>query len=690
MLDAFAFLGADLAEEIVIRNTHKLNDLIEPIQPFPKELYSLQDDAFQSSLGVESIEKEVKRLVFEKVSMLYGNNPHPIVTERLQKELKSIIDNSFAPIYYISHLLVKKSLEDGYLVGSRGSVGSSFVATMLDITEVNPLRPHYRCPNCQYTLFKLTDEEILKQGMTEEEKPYYEYLQTINSGYDLKDENCPKCHTPFQKDGHDIPFETFLGFDGDKVPDIDLNFSGDYQSKAHAYVRELLGEEYTFRAGTIQTVAERNAFGYVKGYLEDKHIEARSAQIARLAKGIEGVKRSTGQHPGGIIVVPKNHSIYDVTPIQYPADDTTSEWKTTHFDYHSIEENLLKLDLLGHDDPTMIRMLYDLTGYDPQQIPLDDKATMSLFTSTEALGFINDPICGNSGTFAVPEFGTRFVREMLSQTKPTTFDELIRISGLSHGTDVWLNNGQDIINSGTATLKEIIAARDDIMLYLISKGIDRKLSFTIMESVRKGRGLKPEWETEMKRHDVPEWYIESCKKIKYMFPKAHAAAYVLMAFRIAWYKVHYPKEFYTAYFSIRANSFDAEIMTHGIDRVVRKIKEIESNPNAKAVEKEMMVTLEVVYEFYKRGFTFDPIDLYLSDAVNFIPGEKSLRPPFTAIPGLGETAARDIVSARENGKFLSAEELSMRCPKVSKTVIELLRSNGVLQDLPDSSQVTLF
>jgi DNA polymerase-3 subunit alpha (Gram-positive type) len=424
--------------------------------------------------------------------------------------------------------------------------------------------------------------------------------------------------------------------------------------------------------------------------MEERSRVLSRAEENRLVQGIVGVKRTTGQHPGGLIVVPRTNTIYEFCPVQHPADDTKTEIITTHFDYHSIEENLLKLDLLGHDDPTMIRMLYDLTGYDPQTIPLDDKATMSLFTTSRELGFTDDPICGSSGTFAVPEFGTKFVREMLSSTRPTTFDELIRISGLSHGTDVWLNNGQDIINSGTATLKDIIAARDDIMLYLISMGLDRKLSFTIMESVRKGKGLKPEWEVEMKNHSVPDWYLESCKKIKYMFPKAHAAAYVLMAFRIAWYKVHYPKEFYCAYFTIRANSFDAGIMTHGIDKVKAKMREIENNPNAKAVEKDMLTTLEVVYEFYKRGISFDSIDLYKSEAVKFTIGENSLRPPFKAIPGLGETAAHDIVETRRNGPFLSAEELSIRCSKVSKSVIELLRENGVLGDLPETSQVTLF
>ena len=704
MLDAFAFLGADLAEEIVIRNTHKLNDLIEPIQPFPKELYSLQDDAFQSSLGVESIEKEVKRLVFEKVSMLYGNNPHPIVTERLQKELKSIIDNSFAPIYYISHLLVKKSLEDGYLVGSRGSVGSSFVATMLDITEVNPLRPHYRCPNCQYTLFKLTDEEILKQGMTEEEKPYYEYLQTINSGYDLKDENCPKCHTPFQKDGHDIPFETFLGFDGDKVPDIDLNFSGDYQSKAHAYVRELLGEEYTFRAGTIQTVAERNAFGYVKGYLEDKHIEARSAQIARLAKGIEGVKRSTGQHPGGIIVVPKNHSIYDVTPIQYPADDTTSEWKTTHFDYHSFEDNLLKLDILGHDDPMLIKFLMDYVLSHPeefpfnraQDIPLDDPKVYQLFSGTSIIGVSPEDIQSEVASYAIPEFGTPFTRQMLKDTKPTSFAGLVKISGLAHGTDVWLKNAQDLVlgttEYGKIPFSDIIGCRDDIMVQLMEQGLEPYKAFEIMEFVRKGRPSKDpnkwlEYEKEMRNKGVPEWYIWSASQIKYMFPKAHATAYVIMAMRIAWFKIYKPLLFYSGFFSKRAVQFDYEIMVSGYNAIRNKLIEY-SKVNAftlKNKDEQLIVTLGVALEMTKRGFKFLPIDMEKSEATTFVMEDEGLRMPFTSVDGLGEAVALDIVEKRKEKPFTSKKDIKNRT-RLNKTLFEKFENYGIFDHLDEESE----
>ncbi|MGI6038927.1 MAG: PolC-type DNA polymerase III [Clostridiales bacterium] len=661
MLGEFSYLGEKKAYEVVIENTNLISDKCDFVMPIREGTYAPE---------IEGSAEQLHILVESKVRELYGENPPSQVRERVDVEMGSIIKHHFDVIYMIAQKLVDKSLRDGYLVGSRGSVGSSIVAFFAGITEVNSLEPHYRCPNCMHSDFNHGFE--------------------VATGPDLPDMNCPKCGTPYEKDGFDIPFATFLGFDGDKKPDIDLNFSGEYQARAHKETEEIFGKGKVFRAGTIGTIAEKTAYGFVKKYMEERGNVVSRAEENRLIQGIVGVKRTTGQHPGGLIVVPKDNSIYEFTPVQYPADDRKSGIITTHFDYHSIEDNLLKLDLLGHDDPTMIRMLYDLTGFDPQQIPLDDSATMSIFTSTEALGFTNDPICGSSGTFAVPEFGTRFVREMLSQTKPRTFDELIRISGLSHGTDVWINNGQELIKSGTATLKQIIAARDDIMIYLMSKGLDRKTAFTIMESVRKGRGLRPEWEEEMRSNDVPEWYLDSCNKIKYMFPKAHAVAYVLMAFRIAYYKVHYPKEFYSAYFSIRATSFDAEIMIHGIEPVVAKIREIEGNPNAKAVEKEMLTTLEVVYEFYKRGFSFDPIDLYLSDAKMFIPGEKSLRPPFTAIPGLGETAAGSIVAARKDGKFLSVEEITMRCPRVSKATIEQLRANGALGDLPDTSQITLF
>ncbi len=661
MFSEFDYLTPEKAREVVVINPNLLADRCEFVRPVKEGTYSPD---------IEGAADELHRLVEDKVHQLYGETPPPEVRDRVDEEMNSIIKHHFDVIYMIAQKLVAKSLEDGYLVGSRGSVGSSVVAFFSGITEVNSLPPHYRCPVCKNT-------EFVTGG---------EYA----TGSDLPDKSCALCGTQYDKDGFDIPFATFLGFDGDKKPDIDLNFSGDYQSRAHKETEILFGKGQVFRAGTIGTLAEKTAYGYVKKYMEERGHNISRAEENRLIQGIIGVKRTTGQHPGGLIVVPRQHSIYEFCPIQHPADDLKTDIITTHFDYHSIEENLLKLDLLGHDDPTMIRMLFDLTGVDPQTIPLDDKKTMSLFTTTAELGFTGDPICGNSGTFAVPEFGTKFVREMLFSTKPTTFDELIRISGLSHGTDVWLNNGQDIINNGIATLKEIISARDDIMLFLISKGLDRKLSFTIMESVRKGRGLKPEWEVEMRNHNVPEWYLESCKKIKYMFPKAHAAAYVLMAFRIAWYKVHYPKEFYSAYFSIRANSFDSTIMTKGPEPIRQKMREIENNPNAKAVDKDMLTTLEVCYEFYKRGLTFESIDIYNSEATKFTLVGNGLRPPFTSIPGLGETAANDLVSARADGPFLSVEELSMRSPKVSKTILDTFREEGIFGDLPETSQVTLF
>lgn len=661
MLKEFDYLGPEKAAEVVIEAPNRIADSCELVRPIKQGTFSPE---------IEGADRELTMLVEENVLRLYGDTPPAEVRTRVDEELNSIVKHHFDVIYMIAQKLVSKSLQDGYLVGSRGSVGSSVVAFFSGITEVNSLPPHYRCPACKQT-------EFIQDG-------------SFASGPDLPDKTCPSCGVPYDKDGFDIPFATFLGFDGDKKPDIDLNFSGQYQARAHRETENLFGKGHVYRAGTIGTLAEKTAYGFVKKYNEDHGLVMSRAEENRLIIGMVGVKRTTGQHPGGLIVVPKGHSIYEFCPIQHPADDPNTEIVTTHFDYHSIEENLLKLDLLGHDDPTMIRMLFDLTGRDPQKIPLDDPETMSLFTSTSALGFSDDPICGTTGTFAVPEFGTKFVREMLSVTKPTTFDELVRISGLSHGTDVWINNSQDIILSGKATLKEIISARDDIMLFLIGKGLDRKLAFTIMESVRKGKGLRPEWEAEMRGRQVPDWYLESCNKIKYMFPKAHACAYVLMAFRIAWYKVHTPLAFYSAYFTIRAGSFDARIMTRGLDRVKAKILEIQNMPNPKQAEKDMLTTLEVCYEFYKRGFSFTEIDLYRSGASTFIPAENALLPPFTSIPGLGEVAAEELVSEREKGAFLSIEELSLRCSKVSKSILEILQSEGVLGDLPDTSQVRLF
>ena len=703
MLKAMSFLGKDLAFEIVVKNTQQLNSLIHPIQAFPKSLYSLPDDAFSSLLGIESISTEVRRLVYDKMQLIYGQDPHPIVKDRVARELKNIIENEFAPNYYISHLLVKKSLDDGYLVGSRGSVGSSLVATLLDITEVNPLKPHYVCPSGDFTVFHLTDEEIHQYGLTTEQKAFQSLMKGYQAGYDLPDKDCPICGKKLKKDGHDIPFETFLGFDGDKVPDIDLNFSGDYQSKAHAYVRELIGEDHTFRAGTIQTVAERNAFGYVKGYLEDKNIQARNAQVERLAKKIEGVKRSTGQHPGGIVVVPKSKTIYDVTPIQYPADDIKSEWKTTHFDYHSFEANLLKLDILGHDDPTMIKFLMDYVEQNPdkfpfkhaQDIPLDDPKVYQLFSGTDIIGVKNHEIMSDVASYAIPEFGTQFTRQMLVDTKPKTFAGLVKISGLSHGTDVWLKNAQNLINGhdiyGKIPFDDIIACRDDIMVQLTDFGLEPLKAFEIMEFVRKGKPSKDKatwvtYEQEMRKHNVPEWYIWSASQIKYMFPKAHATAYVIMAMRIAWFKVYQPLLFYAGFFSKRAVQFDYEVMLAGPNAIRNKLVTLNESFNLKVKDENLQVTLGVALEMTKRGFKFLPIDINQSDATNFKMEDKGLRMPFSSIDGLGESVAYDIIQKRMERPFTSRDDVKDRT-RINKTVFEKLESFGAFKDLKSENNV---
>lgn len=703
MLKSFQFLDKDLAYEIVVKNTHVLNNMIEKIQAFPKQLYSLPNDAFKDILGIESIADEVKRLVFDKMQQLYGNEPHLLVTERIQRELKNIIENEFAPNYYISHLLVKKSLDDGYLVGSRGSVGSSLVATMLDITEVNPLKPHYRCPSGDFTVFHLSDEEINHCGLSTEQKTFQPFMKGIQSGYDLPTKDCPICGKKLIKDGHDIPFETFLGFDGDKVPDIDLNFSGDYQATAHAYVRELLGEDYTYRAGTIQTVAERNAYGYVLGYLEDKHIEARKAQIERLAKKIEGVKRSSGQHPGGIVVVPKSKTIYDVTPIQYPADDPNSEWKTTHFDYHSFEDNLLKLDILGHDDPTMIKFLMDYVTEHPdefpfdkaQDIPLDDPEVYQLFSGTDVIGLKPSDIDSEVASYAIPEFGTPFTRQMLVDTKPKTFAGLVKISGLSHGTDVWLKNAQALVNGSTTHGKipfnDIIACRDDIMVQLSDRGLQPIKAFEIMEFVRKGKPSKDKakwlnYEQEMKKNNVPDWYIWSCSQIKYMFPKAHATAYVIMAMRIAWFKVYKPLLFYSGFFSKRAVQFDYEVMVAGANAIRNRMQSITGGFNMKVKDENLIVTLGVALEMTKRGYSFLPIDINKSEATTFVMEQKGLRMPFTSIDGLGESVAYDIVQKRKEKPFSSRDDVNDRT-RVNKTVFEKLEAFGAFKDLSVENHV---
>ena len=666
MLAEFSYLGKDRAYEVVVTNPNKIADMLDPIRPIPRENYPPK---------IEGSAEELETMCREKAKRMYGDPLPDIVQARLDRELKSIIGNGYDVMYMIAQKLVSKSLQDGYLVGSRGSVGSSLVAFMSDITEVNSLAPHYLCPKCKY--FELHENE------------------GVGCGVCLPDKVCPRCGTPLKKEGFSIPFETFLGFDGDKVPDIDLNFSGEYQPRIHKYTGELFGADHVFRAGTIATVAEKTAYGYVKKYMEERGIECSRAEENRLAAGCTGIRRTTGQHPGGIVVVPKEVEIYDFCPVQHPADDPTSDIITTHFEYHSIDANLLKLDELGHDDPTMIKHLEDLTGVNAQEIPLDDPEVMSLFTSNRALHYVDDtpdPILGDLGCLAVPEFGTKFVRGMVSDTKPTTFDDLLCISGLSHGTDVWLGNAADLVASGIP-LKECICCRDDIMNYLIGKGVAPKLAFQTMESVRKGKGLKPEMEEAMKANDVPDWYIDSCKKIKYMFPKAHAVAYVMMAFRIAWFKVHRPLAFYSAYFSIRAKGFDAACMIRGDKVCMEKIQELhrkDVDKTISAAEKDTQTTLEVCHEFYKRGFTFAPMDIYKSDATKFLVTENGLIPPFTSMPGIGEQAAVNLVEERKNGPFLSAEELSVRCPKVSKSVIELLDEIGALGSMPKSTQISLF
>lgn len=661
MLRAFSFLGEEKAKEIVVSNTHKVADMIEEIKPIKDDLYTPK---------IEGADEEIRSMSYGRARMIYGENLPEIVEARLEKELKSIIGHGFAVIYLISHKLVKKSLDDGYLVGSRGSVGSSFVATMTEITEVNPLPPHYVCPKCKQS-------EFFNDG-------------SVGSGFDLPDKECPDCHVPYIKDGHDIPFETFLGFKGDKVPDIDLNFSGEYQPQAHNYTKVLFGEDYVYRAGTIGTVAEKTAYGYVRGYANDNNLHLRSAETDRLVSGCTGVKRTTGQHPGGIIVVPDYMDIYDFTPIQYPADDSDSEWRTTHFDFHSIHDNILKLDILGHDDPTVIRMLQDLSGIDPKTIPTDDPEVMKIFSSPEVLGVTEEQINCKTGTLGVPEFGTRFVRQMLEDTKPTTFAELVQISGLSHGTDVWLGNAQELIQENICNLSEVIGCRDDIMVYLIYQGLEPSLAFKIMESVRKGKGLTEDMEEEMLKNKVPAWYIGSCKKIKYMFPKAHAAAYVLMAVRIAYFKVHHPLLYYAAYFTVRAEDFDIDAMVKGSQMIRSRIDEInQKGLDASTKEKNLMTVLEIALEMCERGFSFQKVDLYRSSATEFIIEGNTLIPPFNSIPGLGTNAAYNIVKARETGEFLSKEDLQQR-GKVSKTILEYLDNHGCLENMPDQNQLSLF
>ena len=666
MLDEFNYLGRDKAREVVITNTNKIASQIDYVAPVRPDKYPPV---------IENSDKMLRDTCFEKAHSMYGPDLPNAVEERLEKELNSIISNGYAVMYIIAQKLVLKSNEEGYLVGSRGSVGSSFVATMADITEVNSLPAHYYCPSCYYNDF---DSDDVKQ-----------YLGM--SGYDMPDKDCPGCGNPLKKDGHDIPFETFLGFKGDKEPDIDLNFSGVYQARAHQYTEELFGKGHTFRAGTIGTMAEKTAFGYVYNYYEERGIPKRRAEIDRIISGCVGVRRTTGQHPGGIIVLPHGEDINSFTPVQRPANDMKTSVITTHFDYHSIDHNLLKLDLLGHDDPTMIKMLEDLTGIDPLYIKFDDEKVLSLFTSNKALEIKSGDSNGTDlGSLGVPEFGTEFVMQMLRDTKPTTFSELARISGLSHGTDVWLNNAQILIAEGKCTLSTAICTRDDIMTYLINKGVESSMAFNIMEFVRKGRGVTPDMEEAMKEAEVPDWYIWSCKRIKYMFPKAHAVAYVMMAFRIAYFKVYYPLAYYAAYYSIRATAFDYEMMCQGKDRVDMLIKDYNKRNNELTKkEQDTLRDMKIVQEMYGRGYGFIPLDVYSAKASEFQIVEGKIMPALKSLDGLGEKAADAVVEAAQGELFTSLEDFKSRT-KVSGTVIETMDRLGLLGELPQSDQMSIL
>ena len=673
MLAEFQYLGSDLAKEVVITNTNKINDMIERISPVrPDKCPPIIDNS----------DETLTTICYDKAHEIYGPNLPEIVEARLKRELHSIISNGFAVMYIIAQKLVWKSNGDGYLVGSRGSVGSSFVATMAGITEVNPLPAHYICPKCYFTDF---DSDFVKQFEGQ-------------SGCDMPDRKCPKCGTLMTKEGHDIPFETFLGFYGDKEPDIDLNFSGEYQPKAHAYTEELFGKGKAFRAGTIGSLAEKTAFGYVYKYYEEHEQVKRRCEMERIAVGLTGVKRTTGQHPGGMIVLPKHEEIYSFTPIQHPANDTTTDIITTHFEYHSIDHNLLKLDILGHDDPTMIRRLEDLTGLDAKTIPLDDKDVMSLFHNTEALGIKPEDIGGTKlGTLGIPEFGTDFAMQMLIDAAPKAFSDLVRIAGLSHGTDVWLGNAQTLIAEGVCELSSAICTRDDIMTYLIYRGLEPGLAFNIMEKVRKGIVAKgkcdkwDEWKEEMRKHDVPEWYMESCEKIKYMFPKAHAVAYVMMGWRVAYYKIKYPLAYYTAFFSIRASAFDYQQMCLGKEALEENLAALQKKDknDMSATEKDMVRDMRLVQEMYARGIEFMPIDLYRAKADRFQIIDGKIMPSFASIAGMGLKAAQQLEEAAKGGTFTSKEDIRIR-GKVSKTILDVMEELGLLGDLPETNQYDFF
>lgn len=661
MLDDFSYLGEEKAYEVVVTNTNLIADLIEPILPIPNGTFPPI---------MEGSDNELKNICFSKAKSIYGEKLPEIVESRLKRELNSIIGNGYSVMYMIAQKLVKKSNEDGYLVGSRGSVGSSFAATMAGITEVNPLVPHYVCNKCKYS-------EFIEDG-------------SYGSGFDLPDKHCPNCGTLLVKDGHDIPFEVFLGFEGDKEPDIDLNFAGEEQGICMKYTEELFGEGKVFRAGTISTIADKTAYGFVKNYFEERGITKRKAEIERLIQGCLGIKRTSGQHPGGVMIVPKDKDIHDFTPVQYPANNEKSGTITTHFDYHSISGRILKLDLLGHDTPSIIRMLEDLTGLESKDIPMDDPSTMAIFNSPEILGISLDEINCSTGTLAIPEFGTSFVRQMIKDTKPKSFSDLVRISGLSHGTDVWINNAQDIIKKGYAKIGGVISTRDDIMTYLIQMGVEKKTAFDIMERVRKGKGLRKEDEEAMKAQNVPQWYIDSCNTIKYMFPKAHAVAYVTMSVKIAYYKVHYPEAFYATYFTTKVDDFDADIVMKGQNHILNTIKSFEEKGNDKtAKEKNLITVLEVAYEMYKRGFKFTKVDLYKSDDRKFLLTEDGILPPLMGLQGLGANAAANIKAEREISEFISIEDIINRA-KVSKTVIEVLEKHGCLKNMDETNQISIF
>ena len=664
MLQEFSYLGEEKAYEIVVKNTNYIADQCETLRPVPHNLFAPK---------IENSVEDLKNLVYGKFHRLYGDNPPELMVKRVETELNDIINCHYDVIYMSAQKLVQNSLEHGYLVGSRGSVGSSIVAYMSGITEVNSFPPHYRCPNpeCKYTTFDVP-------------KGY-------GCGADLPDAICPKCGTKFEKDGFNIPFETFLGFGGDKVPDIDLNFSGVYQPRAHAYIEELFGKQYCYRAGTIGTLADKTAYGYVKKYCEERELTLSEAEMNRLALGCVGVKRTTGQHPAGMVVLPKEYEIQQFVAIQHPANDMSNPVVTTHYDFGSMHDVLVKLDVLGHDDPTMIRMLMDLTSVDAQKIPLTDPKVISLFSSTEALGVTPEQIGSNTGTYGVPEFGTKFVRQMLEETKPTTMDELIRISGLSHGTDVWIGNAQEIVKNGIAPFSSCICTRDDIMNALMDYGVEPKMAFDTMEFVRKGKGLKPEMEQAMIDHSVPQWFIDSCKKIKYMFPKGHAVAYVTMSLRVAWYKVYRPAAYYCAYYTVRADGFDASILCGSLESIRARYKEMEENSkDLSQKDKDLMIIMELVIEMLCRGIHLAPVDLEKSDATKFqVLSDTLIRVPFNALPGLGEAAAQAIVEAREQSPFISVEDLRNR-GKASQAIIDMMRELGCLNNLPETNQTTLF